>query len=113
MQIVDVLGYDMRDCSTSHQFSHGVVTIIRLHRVPGAFHLEAAAPAFAARLGRGDKLVEIDRHHLGPDAARRTKVRNAGLRRNSCTGEYHCPPRPAGVMRVRALPDHAVTWLCS
>src|SRR5215212_9533421 len=51
------------------------------------FHGESPPPAFVPCLLVREEVAELDRAHLGPDAARRTEIRNAALGRNSLAGK--------------------------
>ena len=92
MQGIDILGDDMADPALPHQFSHGPVAVIGLHRVPGVFHFEAPLPRHAPRIGIGNIILKFHRHHLGPDAARRAEIRNAGFGGHAGAGEDHRAP---------------------
>ena len=73
--------------------------------------------ASLTHVGRCHEILEIDRRHLRPDAARRAEIRNAGFGRNARAGEddsaarrsqsaretrriaisYFCPPQSADI----------------
>ena len=80
VQPVDVLGDDRRDLAAPHQRVDRAVAAIGLGRLEDVLHLEAAAPGFAPRLLGGEELVEIDRRHLGPDAAGAAEIGDAAIR---------------------------------
>src|SRR5690606_57471 len=69
VQRIDILGDDMGDDAARHQLGDGAMAVIGPDLVPGLFHFEAAAPAFAPCRGIGDIVGEVDRHHAGPDPA--------------------------------------------
>ena len=50
---------------------------VGLRGAKGLLHREAAPPGLAARLLRGEEIGEVDRRHLGPDAAGAAEVGDA------------------------------------
>ncbi len=87
MQTVDVLGDNRRDLAAPHQRVDRAVAAIGLGRLEDVLHREAAPPGFAARLLRGEELVEINRRHLRPDAARAAEIGNARLGADAGAGK--------------------------
>jgi hypothetical protein len=89
MQIVDVLGDDVRCLAAAHQFGDGTVAGIGRGVREHVLHGETPPPRLATHLGGAQKIVEIDGRHLRPDAAGRTEIGNAGFGRNARAGENH------------------------
>src|SRR5207245_2279630 len=70
------------------------VAPIRLGRLENILHREAPPPGFAPRFLGGEELVEIDRRHLRPDAARAAEVGDPRLGADAGAGEDHRTLRP-------------------
>ena len=67
------------DLAAPHQRIDRAVAAIGLGGAEDILHRKAAAPGLAPRLLGGQEIVEIDRRHLGPDAARAAEIGDAGL----------------------------------
>src|SRR5215471_9476135 len=65
----------------------------RLATGPAGAAGERPLPGLPPLGGIGDEVLEVDRRHAAPDAARRAEVGNAGLGRDAGAGEHHQAPR--------------------
>src|SRR5258708_2980377 len=72
---------------SNHQRMDRTVAGIGLGRLEKLLHLEAATPGLAPRLLRGEKLIEIDRRHLGPNAAGAAEIGDAAFGADAGAGE--------------------------
>ena len=95
VQPVDVLRDHRGRVAVVDQLGHGAVAAIGLRRAQDRLHLEAPPPGFPPRLLRAHEVGEIDRHLLGPDAARAAKVGDAGFGADAGAGEQHDAARIA------------------
>ena len=93
MQSIDILCDDMRDVATRHEFGNRLMAWSGLSLANRLADHQEAPPCFEAGFLRSQEVAIRNRFVFGPEAAWRTKVRNAAFRRDACTGKDHSPPR--------------------
>ena len=113
VQPVDILGDDGGDLAAPHQRIDRAVAAVGFGRLEDVLHREAPPPGFAARLLGGQELVEIDRRHLRPDAARAAEIGYAGLGADAGAGEHDGAARLLDQPLQRGdfwIVSHALLW---
>ena len=106
MQPVDVLGDDRRRRAAADQRSDRAMAAVGRRGAKGLLHRKAPAPGLAARLLRGEKIGEIDRRHLGPDAAGAAEIGDARFGADAGAGKDDGAARLArSAGRVRRCRD--------
>ena len=91
VQPVDVLGDDGAHAPLLDQLGERAMAGVGLGLEHGLVGRELAAPGLPAHLLRRHEVVEVDRLVLGPDAAGRAEIRNAGFGRDAGAGEGDDP----------------------
>src|SRR5688572_14593558 len=92
MQVVDVLrDHAVRPTRFDHP-RHCIVTAIRMRADPPVRVVEPPPPRLAAHGFGRDEILEIDRLHAAPQAARTAKVRNARFSADAGAGEENDMP---------------------
>ena len=79
VQVVDILSHDAGRLAAPVKAGERAVSAPGFRPTELFLHGEAPPPGLIARLLAGDKIRKVDRAHLGPDAARRTKIWNTTL----------------------------------
>src|SRR4051812_46201052 len=90
MQVIDVLSNHARCFAGSNEFGDGEVTGIRTRAYPTILIAEATTPCFSTCFFGADEVLEINRLHARPHAARTAKVWNAGLSADPRASEEDC-----------------------
>src|SRR5580698_705799 len=89
MQIVDVLRDNRRGLAGAVEAGERAMAAARLGTAELVLHGETAPPGLVARLLAGEELVKRDRPVLGPQPARRAKVRYPTFGRDAGPGEWY------------------------
>ncbi len=92
MQIVDILRHHRRNLAGPVEARQRPVAAAGFGPAELLLHGETPPPAFVAHLLALQEVAELDRPHLGPDAAGRAEVGDAALGRDAGPGERHDDP---------------------
>ena len=115
VQIVDVLRHHAGRLAGPVERSQRTVPAPRLCAAELILHGEAPPPGLVAHLLAGQEIGELDRPHLGPDAAGRAEIRDAAFGRDAGPGERHddaCAGRTARAERPMAVSSRARSCIC-